>query len=186
MNTYGRYLGLNKKIIPTYIYSISTAERNNVVSRRLVEKRCISPRGWRTSHLAARMKKDVSHRAVQERRISARGRRSLYLGAFTSSTWPIYDEIWRSSSAWRDTTFFNRPVRYVLLHPRSEMRRSSSTRWDTTFFNRAPRYDVVPLNRRYTRPIEERRISPHGRWTSYLVVNWPCTGRKSTEIQRSS
>ena len=49
--------------------NISTAEWNNVVSRRPVEERRISPRGRKTSHLVARMKKDVSHRAVEERRI---------------------------------------------------------------------------------------------------------------------
>ena len=35
---------------------ISTAERNNVVSRRADEERRISPGGWRTSYLAARTK----------------------------------------------------------------------------------------------------------------------------------
>ena len=34
----------------------------------------------------------------------------LYLGAFTASTWPIYDEIRRSSIGRRDTTLFRSAV----------------------------------------------------------------------------
>ena len=58
-------------------------------------------------------------------------------------------EIRRSSSARRDASFLNRPVRYDVLRPRGEIRSSSTAWWDTTFFSRAPRYDVLPLCRRY-------------------------------------
>ena len=67
-------------------------------------------------------------------------------------------EIRRFPFARRDASFFNRPVRYgvfhprgryVVLRPRGEIRRPSTARWDTTFFSRAPRYDVLPLSRRY-------------------------------------
>ena len=51
--------------------NILTAERKKNVSRRVDEERRISPRGWRTTYLGARMKND-------------------YLGGFTTSTWPVY------------------------------------------------------------------------------------------------
>ena len=63
----------------------------------------------------AKRNKVVSRRADNECRISPRGRRTSYLGAFTASTWPVYGEIRRSSSARRDATFFVYVVRYDLI-----------------------------------------------------------------------
>ena len=59
------------------------------------------------------------------------------------------------SSARRDTTFFNRPMRYDVFRSPAEIPRSSSAHQGMTFFNRAPRYEVVPLNRRF---------AGHGHW----------------------
>ena len=46
----------------------------------------------------------------------------MYLGAFTASTQPVYGEIRRSSFSRRDTSFFIRVPRYVILYPRAEIR----------------------------------------------------------------
>ena len=73
----------------------------------------------------AERKNDVSRRADGERRISAFLRRVH--GQYTENT-----------------SFFIPAPRYVVLHPRAEIRRSSCSCRDTSFFIRALRYVGLP------------------------------------------
>ena len=101
----------------------------------------------RRTDLVAKMKYDVCQREDEElRRISVREWRTALLrlvhGQYTAryvvfhprdDTW--FDEIHRSPSSRRDTSFFILAPRYIVLHFRAEIRRPSS-------FIFAPRYVV--------------------------------------------
>ena len=85
-----------------WTHYISTAERNNVVSRRPVEERFISSNGWRTSYLGARTK-------------------TSYLIVYWSRTGRKSAEIRSSSSARRDTTIF-RSADVINMHKSIKLR----------------------------------------------------------------
>ena len=88
------------------IIYISTAERNNVVSRRADEERRTSPCERRTPHLPAWIKNFVSRRVDEERHISPYTGHVLRYDVLRPR-----DEIRRSSSARRDMTFIRASLR---------------------------------------------------------------------------
>ena len=80
------------------------------------EERRISARGWRTT----------SRRKNEERRTSTREWRTTYFAVYWPCTGRKSAKICRSSPVRRDTSFFLRAPRYVVLPPRAEIRSSSA------------------------------------------------------------
>ena len=142
MKSRARQVNLRKVSYTKKRYNISTTARSNLAWRA-----CRPLRGRRT-YLDARMKNDVSRRENEDQRISTREWRSMYLGARTKNdvSWSVDEERRILARRWR-TTYLAAKMKNDVSQ-RCYDQYTANVRRNTSFFIRVPRYVLLLLSRR--------------------------------------